>query len=99
MRIVEPDFILNSSNGFFDLYVYKKVKNKETEEIEVKPCVVAYGCSLASALNRIIKKRVHSRFSSENPCLLDALNEIIKQQKEIIKLCKESLPEKFDTGD
>jgi hypothetical protein len=31
--------------------------------------------------------------------LLDALKEIIKLDEDIIKLCKESLPEQFDTGE
>lgn len=99
MRIVEPDFILNSAGGLFDLIYFKKVKDKETEKVEIKPYVAAYGCSLASALNRIIRHRVKSIYESETPCLLDALNKIIDQQNEIITLCKESLPEKFDTGE
>lgn len=98
MRIVEPDFILNSCGELFDLIFYKKVKNKETEKVEIKPYVAAYGCSLASALNRIVRHRVKSIYESESPCLLEALNKIIEQQNIIIKLCKESLPENFDTG-
>lgn len=99
MQIVEPDFILNFNNGLFDLALYKKVKNKETGEVKVEPYVAAYGCSLASAFNRIVKHRLNSIYESETPCLLDAMNTIIKNQNEIITLCKECLPEKFDSGE
>lgn len=99
MQIVEPDFILSSCGGLFDLTFYKKVKNKETGESEVRPYIAAYGCSLSSALNRIAHHRVKSIYSSETPCLLDALNKIIEQQNEIITLCKDSLPENFDSGE
>lgn len=99
MRIVEPDFILSPCGNSFDLIFYKKVKSKETNEIKIEPYIAAYGCSLASALSRVIKHRLKSVYESETPCLLDVFNKIIENQNEIIKLCKESIPENFDTGE
>ena len=100
MRIVEEDFIMESCGlGLFDLIFKKKVKNKETGEIEIKESKPRYGCSLASCITRIVKFRFNSKFESESPYLLEALNEIIKLEKELIKLCKESVPENFDTGE
>ena len=98
MRIVEEDFIMEPCGfGLFNLSFRKKVKNKETGEIEEKKYKPAYGNSLASCVRRIIKNRLHSKFESESPYLLEAMKEIIKLDNDIIKLCKESLPEKFDT--
>ena len=99
MRIVEEDFIMEPcSLGLFDLTFLKKVKN-ENGEIEIKKCKPAYGCSLSSCISRIIKHRVGTKFESESPYLLDALKEMTKMEEEIINLCKEPLPEKFDTGE
>lgn len=100
MRIVEEDFIMEPcSLGLFDLTFLKKVKN-ENGEIEIKKCKPSYGCSLSSCINRIIKHRIRTKFESESLYLLDALKEIIKMEKEIVvNLCKEPLPEKFDTGE
>ena len=98
MRIVEEDFIMvPCGTNLFNIAFLKKVKDKESGEIKVKPAKVAYGCSLASCIKRIIKFRVNTKFESESVYLLDALKEIIKINKELVKLCKESLPEDFDT--
>lgn len=98
MQIVEPDFILIPSNGLFNLVFYKKVKDKETGKIKLEQDIAAYGCTLASAINRIVKHRINTIYESENPCLLDALKTIIDQQKKIIDLCNESQLENLDTG-
>lgn len=100
MRIVEKDFIMEpSNNGLFDLIFLKKVKNEESGKVELKPCKAAYGCSLASCIKRIKRFRLNTTFESESPYLLQALKEIIRLDKEFIQLCKESIPEDFDTGE
>lgn len=100
MRIVEEDFIMKPSGlGLFDIAFLKKIKDKETGEIQIKPSKVVYGCSLSSCVNRIVRYRFNTKFESESMYLLDALKEIIKLEKEIIKLCKDSEPENFDTGE
>jgi len=100
MRIVEEDFVIEPCGlGLFDLTFKKKVKDKETGEIQIKDLKPAYGCSLASCVSRVVKHRVHSKFESESVYLLEALKEIIRLDEEFVKLCKESLPEKFDTGE
>lgn len=89
MRVVEEDFVMEPS-GFlsFDLTLKRKVKDKETGEIKIKE-KVAYGCSLSNCIKMIIKHRVGTKFEGESPYLLEALNELIKLNKEIIQLCKE----------
>lgn len=100
MRIVEEDFIMEPcGSGLFDLTFKKKVKDKETDEIQIKNLKPAYGCSLASCINRIVRHRVNTKFESESTYLLDALEEIIKLDKEIIELCREKPIENFDTGE
>lgn len=100
MRIVEEDFIMEPCGlGLFDLTFKKKIKDKKTGEIQIRNCKPIYGCSLASCIRRIVRFRLNSKFESESIYLLDALNEIIRLDNEIINLCKESPPENFDTGE
>lgn len=100
MRIVEKDFIMKPcSYGLFDLTFLKKVKDETTGEFQIKPGKTAYGCSLSSCVQRISRHRLHTIYESESVYLLEALNEIIRLDKELILMCKESLPEKFDTGE
>lgn len=100
MRIIDEDFIIEPCGlGLFDLTLKKKVKDKETGEIQVKNLKTAYGCSLASCVSRIIKYRVHTKFEGESVYLLDFLKEIIRLEKELINICKEEIPENFDTGE
>lgn len=100
MRIVEKDFVMEPcTNGLFDLIFLKKVKDEETGKILIKPCKAAYGCSLASCIKRIVRHRLGTTFESESIYLLEALKEIVKLEEEFIQLCKESLPENFDTGE
>lgn len=98
MKIVEKDFILNPVEGLFDLYFIKKVKDEETGEVKAKAYIAAYGCTLSSALKRIIKHRRNTVFESESPCLLEYLEKTIELENEIIHLCKETIPKDFDTG-
>lgn len=100
MRIVEKDFIMVPSiYGTFDITFLKKVKDENTGELQIKPAKVCYGCSLSSCIRKIKRYRLGTRFESESVYLLDALNEIIKLDKELLKLCKEVEPEDFDTGE
>ena len=85
--------------SLFNLAFLKKVKDEETGEVKVKPAKVYYGLSLSSCVRSIARHRVNTKFESENPCLLEALKEIIKLDKEIIDLCKDCQIENFDTGE
>jgi hypothetical protein len=99
MRIVEEDFVMEPCGfGLFDITFKRKVKNKETGELQERN-FKAYGCSLYSCIKRIIRNRLNTKFEGESVYFLEALKEIIKLDKEIIELCKEPLPEKFDTGE
>lgn len=98
MKIVEKDFVLISNGGLFDLLFLKKVKNEESGKMEIKAYRGAYGCTLSGALKRIIKHRRNTILESESPCLLDLLKQTIQLEKELITLCKESIPKDFDTG-
>lgn len=91
MQIVERDFIMKP-NGFnsFDIAFLKQVKDKETGESKIKPYDVSYGCKLSSCIKKIVKHRVDTKYESESIYLLDALNEIISLEKELVKLCKEA---------
>ena len=63
MRIVEEDFIIEPCGlGLFDLTFKKKVKDKETGEVQIKNLKPSYGCSLASCVHRVIRYRVNSKF-------------------------------------
>lgn len=100
MRIIDEDFIIEPCGlGLFDLTFKKKVKDKETGEIQIKNLKTAYGCSLASCISRIVKYRVHTKFEGESIYLLEALKEIIEKEKELINICKEEHLENFDTGE
>ena len=100
MRIVEKDFIMEpASYGLFNITFLKKVKDKETGEVQIKPSKISYGCTLSSCIRKIVRHRVNTQFESESIYLLDALKEIIKLDKEFNKLCKEPFPEDFDTGE
>lgn len=89
MRIVEEDFIMEPSAFLsFDLTLLSKVKDKETGEFKIRE-KVAYGCSLSNCLKMIVRHRLNTKYESESPYLLDALNELIKLDKEILNLCKE----------
>ena len=100
MQIVEEDFIMEPCGfGLFDLTFKKKVKDKESGEIQVKNTKPAHGCSLASCINRVVRHRINSKFESESTYLLDALKEIIRLDEEILKACEEPPLEIFDNGE
>lgn len=79
----------DSEPYYFDLFFPKKVKDKETGEVKVKP-VKVYGGSLSKCITKIVRHRVSTKYESESPYLLEALNEMIELEKEMVKLCKES---------
>lgn len=102
MQIVETDFILKPSSegsNFFDLTFYKRVKKRDTGKFEMEPKDTLYGLSLSSALIRIIHNRTQKKFEEDNITLFEFLKEFQSQYKQLIALCHESMPEKFDTGD
>ena len=90
MRIVEKDFIIKPCGySSYDIAFLKNVKNEETGNIELKAFNPSYGCRLSSCIKKIIRHRLNTKYESESVYLLDALNEIIKLEKEIIKMCHE----------
>ena len=44
-------------------------------------------------------KRTAKKYAEEKVSLLEYLKQLQKEYEEIVKLCRESLPEKFDTGE
>lgn len=100
MQITEEDFVMKpATSGLFDLLLLKKVKNEETGKYERKPYKVFYGGTLSYCLRKIKWFRFENKFESETPYLLEALKEIIKLDKELVELCKESLPKDMQDGE
>lgn len=102
MKIVEPDFTMElagSDSDRYDLTFNKKVKKRDTGKFEIEPGNTLYGLTLSHCLNRIAHHRTAKKWEEENITLKEFLKEFNKNYKELIKLCKESLPEKFDTGE
>ena len=102
MNIVEPDFTMKPSTGDsdrFDLIFNKRVKKRDTGEYVIEPGDPLYGLTLSSALSRIAKHRVAKKYEEANISLKEFMREYQLAYKEIVKLCRESLPEKFDTGE
>ena len=102
MKIVEPDFTMELSDKDserYDLTFNKKVKKRDTGKFEIEPGNTLYGLTLSHCLNRIVHHRTAKKWEEENTNLREFLKEFQKNYKEIVKLCRESLPEKFDTGE
>lgn len=102
MKIIEKDFILediSSDSDKYNLTFMKKVKKQSTGEYVLEPKDVLYGLSLSSCLRRIAKHRIAKKYEEENLNLRQFLKEYQLAYKEIVKLCRETLPEKFDTGE
>jgi hypothetical protein len=102
MRIVESDFILEPSDKEserYDLTFMKRVKKRDTGKFEIEPGKPLYGLTLSHALNRIVHHRTTKKWEEENTTLKEFLKEFQKNYKEVVKLCRETLPEKFDTGE
>lgn len=102
MKIVEPDFFMEYSDDTsarFDLCFMKKVKKRDTGKFEIEPGDKLYGLTLSHCLNRIAHHRTAKKYEEDNITLREFLKEFQKNYKELVKLCKESLPENFDTGE
>lgn len=101
MKIVEPDFTMELSgpdSERYDLTFNKRVKKRETGKFEIEPGNTLYGLSFAHCLNRIAHHRTAKKWEEENVSLKEFLKEFQKNYSELIKLCRETIPEKFDTG-
>lgn len=102
MTITEPDFTMKFSSDNddrLDLVFNKRVKKRDTGEYVIEPGQPLYGLTLSSALTRIAKHRVAKKYEDANISLKEFLKEYHRQYEEIVRLCKETMPEKFDTGD
>lgn len=102
MTITEKDFTMTTvsdSSNLFNLCFNKRVKKKDTGKYEIEPGDTLYGLPLSSCLLRIAHHRTAKKYEEDNITLFEYLKSLQKDYKEIVKLCKESLPENFDTGD
>ena len=102
MKITEPDFIMEPSSSDserYDLTFMKRVKKRDTGNYEIEPGNTLYGLTLSHCLNRIVHHRTAKKYAEDNITLKNFLIEFQKNYREIVKLCRESLPEKFDTGE
>jgi hypothetical protein len=101
MKIVEPDFILepSGSGSCYDLTFMKRVKKRETGKFEVEPGPPLYGLTLSHALGRIAHHRTARKWEEDNVTLKEFLKELDRNYKELLNLCKDVPPEKFDTGE
>lgn len=102
MEIHENDFVLESisnEDARFNLRFYKRVKKKDTGQYEKELGDPLYGLTLSSALMRIAHHRVAKKYEEENITLRQFLKEYQLAYNEIVRLCRETLPEDFDTGE
>lgn len=102
MNIVESDFTMKPSNADssrFDLIFNKRVKKRDTGEYAIEPGDPLYGLTLSHALQKIAHHRVAKKYEEANISLKEFLREYQLAYREIVKLCRESLPENFDTGE
>lgn len=102
MKIVEQDFIMEPSDetsGRFDLCFIKKVKKRDTGQYALEPGDKMYGLTLSHALMRIAHHRVAKKYEEDNITIKAFIKEYQRSYEEIVKLCRESLPENFDTGE
>ena len=102
MKIEEKDFVMEDvspDSDKWDLAFYKRVKKRDTNEYAIELGDKLYGLSLSSCLRRIAKHRIAKKYEEENLNLRQFLKEYQLAYKEIVKLCRETLPEKFDTGE
>ena len=102
MKIVEPDFIMERSgpdSDRYDLIFMKHVKKRDSGKFEIEPGNTLYGLTLSHCLNKICHHRTAKKWEEENILLKDFLKEFQKNYREIVKLCRETLPGNFDTGE
>ena len=102
MKIVEADFIMELSSpdsDRYDLTFMKKVKKRDTGKYEIEPGNTLYGLTLSHCLNKIAHKRTAKKWEEDNVTLKEFMKELQRNYNELLKLCKEEPPEKFDTGE
>lgn len=103
MTITEPDFIMKpiSTDGSdkYDLTFMKRVKKRDTGKYEIEPGDTLYGLTFSHCLNKIAHHRTAKKYIEDNITLKEFMIEFQKNHKELVKLCRETLPEKFDTGE
>ena len=102
MKITESDFVMEPSgenSDRYDLTFMKRVKKRDTGEFKIEPGNTLYGLTLSRCLNKIAHKRTAKKWEEDNITLKEFMKEFHKNYLELIKLCKETLPEKFDTGE
>lgn len=102
MKIVESDFILEPSSPDserYDLTFMKRVKKRDTGKFEIEPGNTLYGLTLSHCLNKIVHSRTAKKWEEENITLKEFLKEFQRNYRELIKFCRETLPENFDTGE
>lgn len=99
MQIVEPDFTMEVDGFRYNLTFNKRVKKRDTGQYAIEPGDTLYGLTLASAIERIVKHRTAKKWGEENISLKEYLKEYKKQHNEMIRLCAETPPENFDTGE
>ena len=102
MKIVEPDFIMERSgpdSERYDLTFMKRVKKRDTGKYEIEPGNTLYGLTLSHCLNKIAHKRTAKKWEEDNVTLKEFMKELQRNYNELLKLCKEEPPEKFDTGE
>ena len=102
MRIEEKDFFMEPSDetsARFDLCFMKRVKKRDTGQYAIEPGDKLYGLTLSNCLSRIAHHRTAKKYEEENITLREFLKEYQSNYREIVKLCRETLPENFDTGE
>ena len=92
MIIKESDFELrplSDSSNFYDLYVLVTINEKKgTARQELK--VIAYGCTLASAINRIARYRMFKKDANGVYTMKQYLDSLNKEIKELYKVVNET---------
>lgn len=102
MVITELDFTMkpiSDDSDKYDLTFNKRVKKRDTGKYEIEPGNTLYGLTLSHCLNRIAHHRTAKKYAEDNITLKEFMVELQKNYREIVKLCRETLPEKFDTGE
>lgn len=102
MNIVGSDFIMkpaSEDSNFYNLVFMKRVKKQDTGKFAIEPGDTLYGLTLSSCISRIVRKHVAKKYADENVTLIEYLKALDKEYKEVIKFCKDEIPEKFDTGE
>jgi hypothetical protein len=88
-RISDEDFIMEEikkGSHFFNLVFMKKVKRRNTGNIEIEPGKPMYGVPFINCINRIIHHKTKKKFEGRTLELKDLLAEYFKLKKELTKL-------------